>query len=310
MKIDLRQLRHLLAIDRHRNFARAADALGLTQPGLTRSLQMLEKSVGARLFDRDRAHVEPTAVGTGLIERARPLLDQARQIEWDLARMLEVEIGLLRIGAGPFASELSVGVAIGRLLRSHPQLLADLSAGDWPALQARVISGELDLAVSETSLAVDDGRLCVEPLPKHRGVLFCRANHPLLAPGRGSDALSLHDVGKFPLVLASLPFRFPDWSSSAGSESAPAHASGLRTPRIRVESLALARSIVLESDAVSVAVPRQIAEEIRDGRFVALPLAPPWLETSYGIIRRADRTLSPAADAFLKILKQVEAELA
>jgi DNA-binding transcriptional LysR family regulator len=54
MNIDLRQCRHVLALDRHRSFARAADALGLTQPALTRSLQALEKSIGARLFDRDR----------------------------------------------------------------------------------------------------------------------------------------------------------------------------------------------------------------------------------------------------------------
>lgn len=306
MRLDLRQLRHLLALDRHRNFARAADSLGLTQPGLTRSLQMLEKSVGARLFDRDRAHVEPTPIGAQLIERARPLLDQARQIERDLAQLLEVDIGLLRIGAGPFPAELSVGIAMGRLLRFHPQLLADLSVGDWPILQARVVSGELDLAIAETSLAVDDGRLCVEPLPRHRGVMFCRSGHPLLELA----AIGLQDAWKYPLVLTNLPFRFPERSGSSDNLSTPSHSTNMRTPRIRVDNLSLARSIVMESDALSFAIPSQIASEIRDGRLAALPLDPPWLETNYGVIRRADRTLSPAADAFLQILKDVEAGLA
>ena len=77
MNIDLRRCRHVLALDLHRNFARAAESLGLTQPALTRSLQALEKSIGARLFDRDRARVEPTPVGQRLIERARLLVNQA-----------------------------------------------------------------------------------------------------------------------------------------------------------------------------------------------------------------------------------------
>lgn len=306
MRLDLRQLRHLLALDRHRNFARAAESLGLTQPGLTRSLQILEKSVGARLFDRDRAHVEPTPIGEHLIERARPLLDQARQIERDLAQMLEVDIGLVRIGAGPFPAELSVGIAMGRLLRFHPQLLADLSAGDWPTLQARVVSGELDLAIAETSLAIDDGRLHVEPLPRHRGVMFCRSGHPLL----DRESIGLQDAWKYPLVLTSLPLRFPERSGDSDNLSASQRSTAMRTPRIRVDNLAIARSIVMESDALSFAVPSQIASEVQDGRLATLPLDPPWLETNYGVIRRADRTLSPAAGAFLQILKDVEAELA
>jgi len=102
MKLDLRQLRHVLALDRHRNFGRAAEAIGLTQPALSRSLQALEDEIGARLFDRDRSHVAPTAVGERLIERARLLVNQARDIEQDLKQMLGLEVGLLRIGAGPY----------------------------------------------------------------------------------------------------------------------------------------------------------------------------------------------------------------
>jgi len=47
-----------------------------------------------------------------------------------MKQMLGLEVGLLRIGAGSFAAEISVGTAMGRLLRRHPHLLADLSVGD------------------------------------------------------------------------------------------------------------------------------------------------------------------------------------
>jgi DNA-binding transcriptional LysR family regulator len=169
MKLDLKQLRHVLALDRYRSFARAAEAVGLTQPALSRSIQALEKEVGARLFDRTRARVEPTAVGVRLIELAQPLVTQVDLAARELQQMVGLDGGLLRIGAGPFAAEVSVGTAVGRLARRHPAILVDVSVGDWPELYRRVLNGELDVAVVDTSLADGDERLVVERLPEHPG---------------------------------------------------------------------------------------------------------------------------------------------
>ena len=118
MNIDLRQCRHVLALDQSPQLRAGRGRARLTQPALTRSLQVLEKSIGARLFDRNRARVEPTPVGERLIERARLLVNQARDIEQDLKQMLGLEVGLLRIGAGPYPADLSVGTAIGRLVKT------------------------------------------------------------------------------------------------------------------------------------------------------------------------------------------------
>ena len=73
---------------------------------------------------RDRAHVEPTPIGTRLIERARLLLNQARDLEQDMTQMLGLEIGLLRIGAGPYPAELSVARAVGRVVRAFDPCIA------------------------------------------------------------------------------------------------------------------------------------------------------------------------------------------
>jgi DNA-binding transcriptional LysR family regulator len=305
MSLNLNQLRHLLALDRHRNFARAAEELGLTQPALTRSLQMLERIVGARLFDRDRSHVEPTAVGARLIEHARPLLDQAREVEQDIQQLLGLEVGLLRIGSGAFPAEISVGTAMGRLLRRHPHLIVDVSVGDWPVILPRVVSGDLDLAIIETSVALDDDRLVVEPLPAHRGVFFCRPEHPLV----GIDPLTIDDIRRYPIALSALPSRLK--FLSVGEKGAPGEqlANGSTVPQVRAEAPSLARAMVMESDALSVQLPRQIAHDVALGRLVELPIELPGMETRYGIIRRAGRSVSPAAAAFIQILREVETEL-
>ncbi|MCM2312971.1 MAG: LysR family transcriptional regulator [Steroidobacteraceae bacterium] len=303
MPIDLRQYRHVLALDQHRNFARAAEALGLTQPALSRSLQALEKSIGARLFDRDRTRVEPTPVGERLIERARLLVNQARDVEQDLGQMLGLEAGLLRIGAGPYPADLSVGTAVGRLLRLHPALMVDLAVGDWTELTRRVASGELDMAIADTSLAQQDDRLVGEALPQHQLKFFCRPGHPLA----GAVGLTLEQLRRFPLVSTSLPGRFVALAANDNRGLRATLPAGVTAPAIRVGTFALTLKVVMESDAIGGAVPSQIEDSVTRGELVTLPLDLPWLKTGYGIIRLANRTPSPAAMAFLEILREVEA---
>jgi len=303
MNIDLRQCRHVLALDQHRNFARAALALGLTQPALTRSLQVLEKSIGARLFDRNRARVEPTPVGERLIERARRLVEQARDIERDLNQMLGLEVGLLRIGAGPYPADLSVGTALGRFVKNHPQVLVDLAVADWPALTRRVTAGEIELVVADIGLADQDDQLVVEPLPQHQAYLFCRTGHPLA----GRASLTIDDVRSYPLVATSLPPRLDSLAARDRRGLRSTLPEGTTAPEIHVDSFALVLPVVLQSDAIGGAAPSQICGELARGEVLMLPLELPWLRTRYGIIRLANRTPSPAAEAFLQILREVEA---
>lgn len=305
MSLDLRQLRYVLALDKHRNFARAAKAVGLTQPALSRSLQGVEKSLGVRLFDRDRSRVEPTPIGERLVEHARLLLTQARNIEQDLRQMAGLEVGLLRVGAGTYPADISVGAAIGRLVRRHPGLMADLTVGDWPELVRKVRAGELDLVVADTEVASHDERLSVEPLPRHQGRLFCRAGHPLLERA----TLTLEEVRRYPIVAPALPARVSALAARDDRELRSNLPAGSVASDIRVGSFPLAKRIVMESDAVGAAVQVQIADAVARGQLVVLDLDLPWLTTKYGIIRLANRTPSPAAEAFTEILRAVEAEI-
>jgi len=307
MKLDLRQLRHVLALDRYRSFARAAEAIGLTQPALSRSLQALEDDIGAKLFDRDRARVEPTAVGLRLIELARPLVSQAKLAERDLQQMIGLAGGLLRIGAGPFAAETSVGTAVGRLARRHPGIMVDVSVSDWPDLYHRLLNDELDVAIAEISHAIDDERLVVEALPQHPAVFYCRPGHPLAT----QDEVTLEDIVRFPIAMTILPKRLLDLMGKVDTTLRIDIPEGAATTEFRVETPYLARSIALESDVLGLALPRQIEHEVALGRLVELRLkvTPAWLTSYYGIIRLARRTPSPAANEFLKVLREFEAEL-
>ncbi|MBK6454221.1 MAG: LysR family transcriptional regulator [Proteobacteria bacterium] len=90
MPLELRHMRHVIALDEHGSFARAATALGLSQSALSRSIQSVEREIGSSLFVRTASGVEPTDSGRVFVARIR----QIAQLTDDLDRDLVSERGL------------------------------------------------------------------------------------------------------------------------------------------------------------------------------------------------------------------------
>src|SRR5574343_2054742 len=149
--MELRQLRHLLAIVEHGSFSRAAEAVHLTQPALTRSIQALEATVGAPVLERQRGAVAPTDVGRLLLTHARLLDTVTRDLERDIALTQGLELGELRIGVGPYGGSALVGPAIGQLHRAHPGLRLTTVLAPWQELPERARARAVDLIVVEVS---------------------------------------------------------------------------------------------------------------------------------------------------------------
>ena len=112
MDISLRLLRHALTLAEHRNFPRAAVALGISQPALSRSMQNLERTVGAVLFDRRPQGVEPTDAGQLLLLRARELLSFSEEFVNEVSRTNSLHRGRIVCGAGPYPAETVVASAM------------------------------------------------------------------------------------------------------------------------------------------------------------------------------------------------------
>ncbi|MBI5505773.1 MAG: LysR family transcriptional regulator [Deltaproteobacteria bacterium] len=298
-KIDLRSLRYVLAVATSGSFARAAEELGITQPALSRSVRVLEQALGVRLFDRGRFGTFTTAFGRMLIERGRTLLADADAIEREIQSLDSADVGTLTIGAAAYPAELSVGEAAGRLIARHPGLELRITVADWPELIRRVLAEEVDLAICDYEAAESDERLVIEALPVHEAFLFCRSGHPL----EHVTAIDLATARQYPLVLNSLPPR------SANLARRHPHDAKTMTPEIHVDTFDLARRIVLGSDALGVAAWPQIAAEVQARRIAIVPIPGPWLSSRYGFVRRARRSLSPSARAFMVIVRDVEREL-
>ena len=303
--LDLKHLHYATTLARHRNYARAAEALDMSQPALSRSISGLEAALGVQLFNRTRRGVEPTAFGERLLARGEVLLTSAAELERELKLMQGLEIGVLRVGAGTYPADMCVGPAIGRLAKEHPRLRIELETGHWRVMLQQVLAAKIDLAVVELSVAEQDPRLVTQPLPGHAATFFCRSGHPLLA----EKAPTLERVFEFPLACTKLPARVAEMFYRLAPAGSIDPDTGDYLPPIMVDSIALAKAVVLSSDAVALSPLVLIAAEVRSGHLVTLPFRQPWLHTDYGFVYLRDRALSPATQAFMAEIEAVELEL-
>jgi len=305
MEIDARSLRHVLALAAAGNYGRAAQGLRLSQPALSRSIARLESGLGVRLFDRGRRGVALTRFGQLVVERGRALMGGLDELTREIALMQGLEVGELSVAAGLYPAEMSVGTAIGRLSAAHPGLRISLRAAPWREVADAAVAGAVDVAVVELSALGDQPHLVLDPLPRHDAHFACRPGHPLLAEPR----ITLEKVFAYPFVGPRLPPRIGGPLRPAAASLALDGTGTDLVPPLHVESIALARRIVAAGNAIAALPHVVIAAEVRAGTLATLPWRPAWLHTGYGFVYRRDRTLSPAALAFMREVRAAEAEL-
>ena len=300
----IRQLEIVKALAQHRHFGRAAQALDMSQPNLTRGLKQLEALLGVPIFDRQG--VTPTSFGEIVLRHGDKALASFQELSRELALAKGLEIGELRIAAGPYPAHISGERAIGVLLQRHPNIAAEIRSASWERAIGDVLEGAADLGFAEATSAFNNDELQVQPVRNSPVFFFCAAGHPLA----GRERLTLEDLLEYPWAGPSLPERY---RAALPTEDKPfavfdAHRSRLY-PRALVGSFSAAKQVVLGGHALSVAIRSQIAHELHEGILVRLPYAAPWLSINYRFITKCGRTPSPAANAFMVIVRSIESEI-
>jgi DNA-binding transcriptional LysR family regulator len=307
MNLELRQIAHALALAKFRHYARAAEALRLTQPSLSRSIASLEDALGVRLFDRGRNGVEPTAFGRILLERGAELVRAECELRREIALTAGLDAGTLTIAAGPYASEVSVARAVAAVVAAHPRLRIQLRTVDPVDVIAEVVSRRVDLGVVQLPSRHElTAQLSFEPLQPHSVFLACRPGHPLLKVRE----VSLERALKYPLVSIRLVGVQAMSALAGGAMGAYDADAATFLPAIQVTSLALARQIAQESDALFPGTASMLADDVDRGRLALLGPRLPKMVTTCGLLTLRERTLSPSAQVFIRVLRDVDAELA
>jgi DNA-binding transcriptional LysR family regulator len=304
MDIDIRLIRHVLALARHRNFARAAEQLHLSQPALSRSIARLEETLGVALFDRTREGVIPTDYGQVVIERGQDILRRGQELQRELDLMQGLEVGELSVVAGPFPHAISAGPALSRLLGSRGGLRVRLAQQSPRGAVEQVLDCSVDLGIADLREWGEDSRLQLEPLPQHVGVWVARAEHPLA----GRQGLALADVLAYRLICAPLPRQLVEFFSEFPAAGHADLDDGLFYPAVSLDAIAFGPGIAAASDAIMLTPVGIVEPWLERGELAILDLHLPWQRTAYGFVTRRGRTPSPATLEYMACVRSVEAE--
>jgi DNA-binding transcriptional LysR family regulator len=304
--ITQRRLRHLLSLVEHGHFGRAAAALHISQPALTKSIQALESELGVTLLDRRRGAVALTAFGELVMRRGRALLDADEDLQREVALLAGKETGELRVAMGPYPSVVSGYPAVARLLARHVGLSVEVHVAGWREVAHQVAMREVDLGFAELGGAADDELFVTELVGEHLGSVFCRPGHPILS----TKPIALSGLMAYPWISSLLPARV-----AAALPSAPARAgkfdasTGDFVPAIRVDVPIQLATLVGCGDALAIASLVLMEQELDAGLVSVVPTAPACLRARYGFIHLRGRSLTPAAKAFMDEVRAVEAEV-
>jgi len=181
---DLRRLRYFVAVAERLHFGRAAEALHISQPPLSRAIRALEDDLGVALFARTRRKVELTPEGERLLEETRRLTGQLERTVHELRAMASGKHARLRIG---FVSLADYGGVLPELLKqykaAHPAVRLSLREMLSPDQAAALHAGELDFGLLLPPVA---GAARLEHIVVQRDsfVVALPARHPL-ARSRG-----------------------------------------------------------------------------------------------------------------------------
>lgn len=289
--MDLHHLRYLLALAEHQSFRKAAEALCLTQPALSRSLQALEQELGVTLIDRIGKRNNLTAYGCQVVQSARRILLETAELRRSVAQLKEGVLGKISLGFGPTPAAILMTPFLRQMASAYPRVQVNVSRGSVDLLTQALRSEKVDIIAVDLRALAAFPDLKVELLPPLRGGFLCRAGHPLL----DYASIDLSMLRKHPVI--STPLSEEISRNLVLELGADAHPERLMT--IHSEDIPSLLDIVETTEAVFFGMFRCAKSRIEVGRMREIQVLP-HLERlgRYALVSLAGRSELPVIDMF------------
>ena len=291
---DPQQLAIFLAVHQHRSIGKAAQALGVTQPWVSRMLRRLEDQVGAALFERHSTGVIATLAADTLRPFAEQITSDARTAFEEIAALTGKGTATVRVGAVAGISNSLLPLAIDRLLRNWPALRFQLIEAGEDQLGEALARGQIDLAICG-------------PLQHHEV--------PFASPELMSDAVVVvanrdHELANRPFVpLAELRnYRWvlpPPGTVPRQEFEQRFRRAGLEPPLVTVEtrSVSSIRALVALTDMISWQARAVLTIDRGEGRIVEVTAPDLAWDRQFFVFKRAKGILAPAATKLVDELR-------
>ncbi|MEN3110045.1 LysR family transcriptional regulator [Uliginosibacterium paludis] len=285
--MELKVLKAFTEVVRLGGFTRAAEALCLTQPAVSKMVRALEDELGTPLLLREGRSIRLTDAGRVVHEQGLAVLAATERLHGELEAVGQLVRGQLRMGLPPMVGGAFFAPVVGAFRERHPGVELILTEDGARDLERGVANGEQELAVTVLPCAIENLAT----------LEFSSEDLCLLAPA-GSvwgtrESIAIGELRDEALILFNTGFALADRIAAACREAGFA-------PRVAARSGQWDFIAELVSARLGLALlPRRLCERLDPARFVWTPLLRPRIPWRLAIIWRREAYLSHAARAFL-----------
>ena len=292
--MDIRQCRHFVAIVENGSYSRAAEAIPLSQPALTRSIQNLEMNLGATLLDRSTRGLNLTEAGKKFYARAKFILREIERTRQEVIsndeKAKSISLGIAPLFAGTFIPE-----ALKRFHQYYPDVEVHIKSELFPKLISGITQGKYDLGFSNLPFSTLPESVEAHPLIDIEIVYLASQKHPLAR----AKKLSLPALSEFPWAVVD------EQHANALYDYIFTQAGmGLSPLKIKTNSLTLLKSLIATPPYITLLPIHKVSSEIERGDIVKLHTKGAPLTRKGGLIYRKERIENSVADALMDALKE------
>ncbi|MFC5087607.1 LysR family transcriptional regulator [Microvirga arabica] len=290
--MNLHLLRLFAAVVQHRSFSRAAEALFISQPAVSKGVRELEAQLGSPLLERGPGGVHLTEAGNLLIKHARALFaaEQAAQEALDALRGLHG--GSLRIGASTTIAAYFLPPLLGTFHRAHPEIELRLTSANTSTVTDLLLQRELDVAFVEGP--IESAEIIVTPWRSDELGFFISVDHPLAVTEQPVPAVALANET---MVLREVGSGTRDvvWDALTTSGIMPRRTLQVGSNEAIARVVAAGLGVGIMSSAVA-------ADHVALGRLTKLSVDRVTIRRSLTRLSLPNRQPSPASIAFDRLL--------
>lgn len=198
--MDIKHLQYFMEVTRTGSFTKAAENLYITQPALSRIVKSLEDDVGAPLFIRSRKRLILTDAGNVLYKHAQVIEKQLQLLETELASMVKLRKGHIRIGLPTIVNSFFFSKLIASFHQEYPEVTFQLEEDGSKRIEEKIMNGTLDFGVvvlSDKNNRVDDYTFVHEKL-----TLVVPSSHHLVE----KEEVALHELKDEAFIMFNQDF--------------------------------------------------------------------------------------------------------
>lgn len=298
-RVKFRHVQAFVEITRLGSMKRAAEALFLTQPAISKTLKELEEIVGAPLLTRSRAGVDLTPQGKVFLHFAEMSVAALRQGFEGVAQLERQGKTFLSIGLLPSVAARLMPEVVQALEVTSPDISLRILDGPHAFLTQKLRAGDLDLVIGRMGAPDTMTGLSFMQLYHEHVVFVVRPGHPILQAPR------LLDVPKWPVVYP------PEGSAIYPLVEQFFIANGIGEINRRLETVsgAFGRVYTNRSDAIWIISAGVVANDLAEGKLVKLPFDTSITKGPVGLMLRPDTEPAMGLGPFRKVLEDVVARL-